>query len=99
MSRYLTIAAAQSGPISRHSSRTQVVAGLIEQMREAKARGADLIVYTECALTAFFPHWWIEDEAELDGWFEREMPGAETRVLFEEAARLGIGFYLGYAEL
>jgi N-carbamoyl-D-amino-acid hydrolase len=99
MPRYLTIAAAQSGPISRAATRAEVVAGLIEQMRAAKARGCDLIVYTECALTAFFPHWWIEDEAELDRWFEREMPGGETRVLFEEAARLGIGFYLGYAEL
>lgn len=99
MSRYLTIAAAQSGPVSRAATRADVIAGLIEQMRAAKARGCDLIVYTECALTAFFPHWWIEDEAELDGWFEREMPGAETRALFEEAARLGIGFYLGYAEL
>ncbi len=27
------------------------------------------------------------------------MPGPETRVLFEEAAKLGIGFSLGYAEL
>ena len=28
--------------------------------------GCDLIVYPEAALTAFFPHWWIEDEDELD---------------------------------
>ena len=27
------------------------------------------------------------------------MPGPETKVLFEEAARLAVGFYLGYAEL
>jgi N-carbamoyl-D-amino-acid hydrolase len=99
MSRYLTIAAAQSGPISRTATRAEVVEKLVEQMRAAKARGCDLIVYTECALTAFFPHWWIKDEAELEGWFEREMPGAETRALFEESARLEIGFYLGYAEL
>jgi len=99
MPRYLTIAAAQSGPISRTTSRSEVVARLIEQMRAARARGCDLIVYTECALTAFFPHWWIEDQDELDGWFEKEMPGRETKPLFEEAARLGIGFCLGYAEL
>jgi predicted amidohydrolase len=99
MPRYLTIAAAQSGPISRTATRAEVVDGLIRQMRAARARDCDLIVYTEVALTAFFAHWWIEDEAELDAWFEREMPGPATQPLFDEAARLGIGFYLGYAEL
>src|SRR3954447_9190188 len=99
MPRFLSIAAAQSGPVARQASRRDVVARLVEQMREARARGCDLIVFTECALTAFFPHWWIEDEAELDAWFEREMPGPDTQVLFDEARRLGIGFYLGYAEL
>lgn len=99
MPRYLTIAAAQSGPISRATPRADTVARLVEQMRAARAQGCELIVFTECALTAFFPHWWIDDEAELDTWFEREMPGPDTQPLFDEAARLGIGFYLGYAEL
>src|SRR5262249_60615878 len=35
----------------------------------------------------------------LDAWFEQEMPGPVTRALFDEAGRLGIGFYLGFAEL
>ncbi len=99
MPRFLTIAAAQSGPVSRQTSRREVVAKLVKQMREARDRGCDLIVFTECALTAFFPHWWIEDEAELDAWFELEMPGPATQPLFDEAARLGVGFYLGYAEI
>ncbi len=99
MPRYVNIAAAQSGPIPRNTARAEVVARLIEEMREARARGCDLIVYTECALTAFFPHWWIDDEAELDAWFETEMPGPATQPLFDEAKRLGIGFYLGFAEL
>jgi hypothetical protein len=43
-----------------------------------EARCCALIVYSECALTTFFPHWWIEDEAELDAWFEREMPYGKT---------------------
>ncbi len=95
----VTIAAAQSGPIPRTASRGEVVEKLIGQMREARRSECDLIVFTECALTAFFPHWWIEDEAELDAWFETEMPGPATQPLFEEARRLGIGFHLGYAEL
>src|SRR5262249_6073707 len=99
MPRFLSIAAAQSGPISRQTSRSEVVARLVDQMRAARACGCDLIVFTECALTAFFSHWWIDDEAELDAWFERAMPSPVTQVLFDEAARLGIGFYLGYAEL
>jgi hypothetical protein len=41
----------------------------------------------------------MEYQAEIDAFFEREMPGPETRPLFEEAARLGLAFCLGYAEL
>lgn len=99
MPRYLTVGAAQSGPIARSESRSVVVERRIAQMREAHKLGCELVVFPECALTAFFPHWWIEDEAELDSWFERELPSAETQPLFDEAARLKIGFYLGYAEL
>ena len=62
-------------------------------------RCCDLVVFTECALTAFFPHWEIEDPAELDSYFETEMPNAATAPLFDEARRLGVGFHLGYAEL
>lgn len=99
MPRIVTIGAAQSGPISRTETRATVVGRLIEQTRAAHRQGCDLVVFTECALTAFFPHWWIDDENELDGWFERRMPGPETQPLFDEAARLKIGFHLGYAEL
>ena len=66
---------------------------------EAHGRGCDLVVFPELALTTFFPRWWMEDQAEIDAFFEREMPGPETRPLFDEARRLGIGFCLGYAEL
>ena len=68
-------------------------------LREANGRGAKLVVFTEMALTTFFPRWVIKDEAELDSFYEKEMPGPETAALFEEARKLGVGFYLGYAEL
>jgi len=97
--RMITLASAQMGPIARAEPRASAVARLLEMMREAKARGAEIVVFPELALTSFFPRWVIDDEAELDAWFERDMPGPETKVLFEEAARLAIGFYLGYAEL
>ncbi len=87
------------GPIARGDGRERVVARLLDMMREAKARGSDLVVFPELALTTFFPRWWMEDEAEIDSFYEAEMPGSATRPLFEAARQLGIGFYLGYAEL
>ena len=99
MSRVLIVAAAQLGPIPRTQSRQEAVARLIALMEDAKRMGADLVVYPEAALTAFFPHWWIDDEDELDSWFEREMPNAATQPLFDTAKRLGMGFKLGYCEL
>jgi predicted amidohydrolase len=100
MTRSLKIAAAQLGPIQRADSRASIIGRLLALMREAKAMGADLVVYPELALSAFFTKWYIPDEEELERtYFEREMPGPDTRVLFDEAAKLGIGFHLGYAEL
>jgi predicted amidohydrolase len=68
-------------------------------MREAHGFRCDLVAFPELALTTFFPRWALEDEAELDSFYETEMPGPATRPLFDEAAKLGIGFSLGYAEL
>jgi predicted amidohydrolase len=99
MSRLITVAAAQLGPIARSETRSLVVKRLLALLAEAHGRGADLIVFPELALTTFFPRWWMEDQAEIDAFFEREMPGPETRPLFDEARRLGIGLCLGYAEL
>lgn len=99
MSRVVTVGAAQLGPIQRVDARPQVVKRLLDLLHQAKVHGCDLVVFPELALTTFFPRWWMEDQAEIDAFFEREMPGPETRPLFEEASRLGIGFYLGYAEL
>jgi predicted amidohydrolase len=99
MARLLTVGAAQLGPIARSESRGEVVKRLLALLGQAHARGCDLIVYPELALTTFFPRWWMEDQGEIDAFFEREMPGPETRPLFDEAQRLGIGVCLGYAEL
>jgi predicted amidohydrolase len=97
--RVVTVAAAQMGPIQKADTRADVVARMIALMDRAKAAGADLIVYPELALTTFFPRWYMPDWAEVDAWFEREMPGPDTRPLFEAAARHRMGMYLGYAEL
>ena len=97
--RILTVGAAQLGPIALAESRAQVVERLIAHLREASTRGCDLVVFPELALTTFFPRWFMDDPAQIDAFFEREMPGPETQPLFDEAKRLGLAFSLGYAEL
>ncbi|MBJ3778368.1 N-carbamoyl-D-amino-acid hydrolase [Acuticoccus mangrovi] len=99
MSRKTTIAVAQLGPIQRADSREAVVARLMAMMREASGRGATFVVFPELALTTFFPRWYFTDEAELDFFYETEMPNDVTAPLFALGAALGIGFNLGYAEL
>jgi predicted amidohydrolase len=99
MTRELTVAAAQMGPVARHEPRADVVERLITMLRSGAEQGAELVVFPELALTTFFPRWWIEDDAELASYFETELPGPETKPLFDEAARLGVGFHLGFAEL
>ena len=87
MSRIVTVGLAQLGPIPKSQSRQEVVTRLVGLMEDAARMGCDLRVYPEAALTAFFPHWWIGDEEELDSYFEREMPNAATRPLFDAARR------------
>jgi predicted amidohydrolase len=99
MTRTLTLGAAQLGPVQREHSRKDVVERLLDLLRQGAEHGCDLVVFPELALTTFFPRWYITDEAELDQWYEQAMPGPDTQVLFDEAARLGVGFSLGYAEL
>ncbi|MEY2450955.1 MAG: N-carbamoyl-D-amino-acid hydrolase [Acidimicrobiaceae bacterium] len=99
MTREVVVAAAQMGPVARRDTRADVVERLIAMMRGAATDGAELVVFPELALTTFFPRWWIEDDSELLSFFEAEMPGPDTKPLFDEARRLGVGFHLGYAEL
>jgi predicted amidohydrolase len=98
MSRILSVAACQMGPIQRAEPRRAVVERQIAMLDIAAKRGADLAVFPELALTTFFPRWYMEDQAEIDAFFEHEMPSNETAPLFEAARRLNLGFVLGYAE-
>jgi N-carbamoyl-D-amino-acid hydrolase len=98
MSRILTVGAAQLGPNARNDNRKVIVGRLLDLMRQAHAMKCDLIVYPELALTSFFPRWWMEDQEEIDSFFEHEMPSRDTLALFEEAKRCTMGFYLGFAE-
>ena len=97
--RNLNVAAAQLGPVQKTDDRKSVVSRLVNLLREAHSKKAELVVFPELALTTFFPRWFVDDIAEANHWYETEMPSAVTQPLFDEAKNLGIGFCLGYAEL
>jgi predicted amidohydrolase len=99
MSRSLRVAAAQLGPIARDEPRSSAVARMGALMRTAAAAGARLVVFPELALTTFFPRWYFEHGEDLDRFYETAMPNADVEPLFAAAKQLGVGFYLGYAEL
>jgi predicted amidohydrolase len=97
--RYLTLAVCQTGPVQRSASRAETVERLAHLLERAAAAGAELAVFPEMALTTFFPRWALEDAAEIDAFYEEQMPGYHTQRLFDIARRLKIGFALGYAEI
>ncbi len=99
MTRSLPLAVAQLGPIARDESRTSAVKRMITLLQKAETAGSKLVVFPELALTTFFPRWYFENQADVDAFFETDMPNADTEPLFDAAARAGIAFYLGYAEL
>jgi predicted amidohydrolase len=96
--REIVIGGAQMGPIQKADSREAVVARMIALLDQARDAGCDLVVFPELALTTFFPRWYMEDQAEVDRWFETEMPNAATQPLFDRARAHGIAISFGYAE-
>jgi predicted amidohydrolase len=97
--RRLGLAVAQVGGIDPSESRALVVRRLVELMKEAKSRGASVVVFPELTLTTFFPRYWFERDGEVDRFFETHMPNEHVQPLFDCAVELEVGFYLGYAEL
>lgn len=87
------------GPLHLKDNREQSVARLIALLREAAANNCQVVVFPELALTTFFARHWWETQDEIDVFFETEMPNKATQPLFDEAKKLGMSFYLGYAEL
>jgi N-carbamoyl-D-amino-acid hydrolase len=99
MSRFLTIGAAQLGPVGRDEPRERVVERMLGLLRDAKTHACELVVFPELALTTFFPRWYEAERADAEHWYETEMPSPATKPLFDEARELGVGFCLGYAEV
>jgi len=97
--RNVRVGAAQLGPIQKADDRASVVARMVALVEQAGADGCNFVVFPELALTTFFPRWFYEDQADVDLWFEREMPGEATQPLFEAVKRTGVAISFGYAEL
>jgi len=97
--REIVTAALQMGAIQKSDSRKEVVARMIALLEEANRAEATFVVFPELTLTTFFPRWYMEEQSEVDQWFESEMPGPVTQPLFSRAKELGIAMSLGYAEL
>lgn len=98
MPRIIRVGGAQLGPLQKSDSRKVAVDRMINLLDEAKKRKCQLVVFPELALTTFFPRWDMDDQQEIDGYFETEMPNAACKPLFDRAREYGIGFSFGYAE-
>ncbi|MFN6978518.1 MAG: nitrilase-related carbon-nitrogen hydrolase [Gemmobacter sp.] len=97
MSRAVTLAVCQTGPVQRAAARAETVDRLIHLLETAAGMGAALAVFPEMALTTFFPRW-VLPEDEIAMFFEPAMPDPDTARLFAAAARLRCGFVLGFCE-
>ena len=97
--RKITTAAAQMGAIQKNETRDQVIERMIVLIDEANRQTADFIVYPELTLTTFFPRYFMDDQSEIDSWFETEMPNASSQPLFLKAKDYGMRMSFGYAEL
>ena len=87
MSRNITVAAAQLGPIQKAEPRSVAVERMVRLMERAHRRGVELVVFPELALTTFFPRHYHADIAEADHWFETAMPSNATAPLFAAARK------------
>lgn len=97
--RTVVVGGAQMGAIQKADTRKQAVERMVVLLEEARGKGCTFVVYPELALTTFFPRWYMEDQAEVDTWFEHEMPGPATQPLFDKAKEYQIAISFGYAEL
>jgi predicted amidohydrolase len=101
MPRILKVAAAQVGAVHRWTPREETLHRLVALLEKAVALGAQLVVYPETTLTTFFPRYLIEDETELNSYYEvgeniTDNPAISP--LFTRSRELRVDIYIGYAE-
>ncbi|KAK8007319.1 RNA polymerase II subunit A C-terminal domain phosphatase [Apiospora arundinis] len=105
-SRTITVAAAQMGGNQLGDSRTGILDRMLKLMDQAAEAGVRLLAYPELALTTFFPTQYMTDPEQIKKYFEPTSPlepfavlsTPHAQPLVERANKLGIDFYMGFAE-
>ena len=96
--KHLVVAAAQLGPIEPAEPLSHTVHRLVSLLHRAADRGARLVVFPEAALSTFFPHWTVDDEA-LERCFDPDLSDPALAPLFKAARERAVTFSLGFTEL
>jgi predicted amidohydrolase len=74
---------------------------MIALLQNAASQGANLVLFPETAFTTFFPRHLIADPVQLEAYYEHDddLPNsANTKLLFDEAKKLGVDISVGFAE-
>ncbi|KAF2163111.1 hypothetical protein M409DRAFT_68733 [Zasmidium cellare ATCC 36951] len=100
MPRKIKIAAAQVGTVHRTSPREETLSRLLQLLGDAASQGAEVVLFPETTFTTFFPRYLIEDEAELQSFFEHGdvATAPNTKPLFDKARELGVDISVGLGE-
>jgi predicted amidohydrolase len=100
MGRNIRLAAAQMGATHRTSAREDTLQRMLKLLDEAALQGAELVLFPETAFTTFFPRYLIEDQTELNSFFESGdiTTSPQTAPLFEKAHALDVDISVGFAE-
>lgn len=97
MARTIKIAAAQVGAVHRTSPRAETLGRMIKLLEDAASQGAEVVLFPETTFTTFFPRYLIEDEEELESFFEHGdiKTAPNTKPLFDKATELGVDISVG----
>ncbi len=101
MSRMVKVAAAQMGPNHLATKRADVLDRMVKLLQDAAKLGAQLVVFPETSLTTFFPRCPLEKVPNAAEYFDDPdtlLTSPRTRPIFDEANKLGLDVYLGFAE-
>ena len=96
-SKYIA-AAAQLGPINPEDSKETVISRMFNLLVEAKTQEAKLVVFPELCLTTFFPRYYITDQAQLDAFYESEVPISIMTEMFDLIEKENMIISFGFAE-
>ncbi|EME86797.1 uncharacterized protein MYCFIDRAFT_77383 [Pseudocercospora fijiensis CIRAD86] len=100
MTRRIRVAAAQIGAVHRTSLRAHTLQRMLDLLETAASQGAQLVLFPETAFTTFFPRHLIDDQTELDSFFEHAdiRTAPHTAPLFDRAKDLSVDVSVGFAE-